>query len=190
MTSGLTLLQVPSIARDFENFPKHNVIDVCSNPSVSFLRQIDYRLVIQGENGRLFEKKAHIAYILNSTDIESAIKHNFKRLKFMVDGEYKDVTEYCKYFSTFVILQYEGQNILLLDDIKKYFKSMIKSVFLNMNLMEEIVCVSTPFGNEHFINSINFGHVANLLGKDNCLALLNVTSAFGCEGGGVYDKFM
>ncbi|KXJ71850.1 hypothetical protein RP20_CCG019576 [Aedes albopictus] len=177
------MLQVPFIKREFKATVEQKIIDVDTDNEYSFLRHLDYRLVVQGKGGTFLEKKVQIAYILYSPDIEETIDNNFKNLKFSLDGEHKSVSEYSLYFSTFVIMSFPDQNISL-DIIRPEFENCINC----LNLLEDIVCISSPFGNEHFLNSINFGHVANVLGKDNCLTLLNISPAFGCEGAGVYDK--
>lgn len=183
LTSGLILLQAPFIERKFKNTSKQKIIHVDADHEFSFLQNLDYRLMVQGENGQLLEIKAQIAYMIYSSDIESTIEQKFKNLSFSLDGEYKAVSEYSIYFSTFLILKFPKRK-LSLDTIT----SALAKNSRNLTVLEDIVSISTPFGNEHFINSVNFGHVANLIGKDDCLALLNISTAFGCEGGGIYDK--
>ncbi|XP_062550609.1 peroxisomal leader peptide-processing protease [Armigeres subalbatus] len=187
LTSGLALLQVPFMTREFKNTAKQRIIRIDAHAELNFLQNLDYRIVLQRDNGNLLEKKAQIAYVIYSPDIESTIEQQFEGLRFTLNGEYCDISKYSLYFSSFVIFQFTDQKVSL-ENLERCFKSEFVENSTELSLLENIICVTAPFGNEHFINSINFGHVSNLIGKDNCLALLNISSAFGCEGGGIYDK--
>ncbi|XP_076302823.1 peroxisomal leader peptide-processing protease-like [Lasioglossum baleicum] len=46
--------------------------------------------------------------------------------------------------------------------------------------------VSTPFGNPFFVDSVSRGIIGNLLGTDNCLILMDLTSFPGSEGSPVF----
>ncbi|OAD52251.1 Peroxisomal leader peptide-processing protease [Eufriesea mexicana] len=46
--------------------------------------------------------------------------------------------------------------------------------------------VSTPFGNPFFLDSVSRGIIGNLLGTNNCLILMDVTSFPGSEGSPVF----
>ncbi|XP_033193503.2 peroxisomal leader peptide-processing protease isoform X3 [Bombus vancouverensis nearcticus] len=46
--------------------------------------------------------------------------------------------------------------------------------------------VSTPFGNAFFIDSVSRGIIGNLLGTNQCLIVIDVTSFPGCEGSPVF----
>ncbi|CAD1472937.1 unnamed protein product, partial [Heterotrigona itama] len=47
--------------------------------------------------------------------------------------------------------------------------------------------ISTPFGNPFFRDSTSHGIVGNLLGVDDCLILVDVTSFPGCEGSPIFS---
>ena len=49
-----------------------------------------------------------------------------------------------------------------------------------------IELVSTPFGNAFFIDSVSRGIIGNLLGTNQCLIVIDVTSFPGCEGSPVF----
>lgn len=60
---------------------------------------------------------------------------------------------------------------------------------LNMvKKMENLESISTPFGNECFLNTINAGKVANIFGDNNCLLVASMPLVFGCEGGAIYNS--
>lgn len=54
--------------------------------------------------------------------------------------------------------------------------------------MENLESISTPFGNECFLNTINSGKVANIFGDNNCLLVASMPLVFGCEGGAIYNS--
>lgn len=54
--------------------------------------------------------------------------------------------------------------------------------------MENIESISTPFGNECFLNTINVGRIANIIGDSKCLMVASMPLVNGCEGGAVYNK--
>lgn len=54
--------------------------------------------------------------------------------------------------------------------------------------MENIESISTPFGNECFLNTINVGRIANIFGDNKCLMVASMPLVNGCEGGAVYNK--
>lgn len=54
--------------------------------------------------------------------------------------------------------------------------------------LENIESISTPFGNECFLNTINVGRIANIFGDNKCLMVASMPLVNGCEGGAVYNK--
>lgn len=54
--------------------------------------------------------------------------------------------------------------------------------------MEYIESVSTPFGNECFLNTINVGRIANIFGNNKCLMVASMPLVNGCEGGAIYNR--
>lgn len=54
--------------------------------------------------------------------------------------------------------------------------------------LENLESISTPFGNECFLNTINVGKVANIFGDSNCLLVASMPLVFGCEGGAIYNS--
>lgn len=62
---------------------------------------------------------------------------------------------------------------------------------LRMNNVKKLECiesVTTPFGNECFLNTINVGKIANIFGDNKCLMVASMPLVNGCEGGAVYNK--
>ncbi|XP_053688200.1 peroxisomal leader peptide-processing protease [Sabethes cyaneus] len=186
LTSGLVLLQATNSTDALCKIPDEALIQLEDHPELYQLRDLDFGVITENSKNELTEFKAQVAFIVYSKSIEATIR-NFSSLKFLVDGRYKNVAEYSKYFSTFLLLQKSGTKISAVQ-MKHSFWYLMNSTSCQLNLLEEITCITTPFGNEHFINTVSYGHVANIFGSNNCLALLNVQTAFGCEGGGVYDR--
>lgn len=58
----------------------------------------------------------------------------------------------------------------------------------NVSKLEQIESVTTPFGNECFLNTINVGKIANIFGDNKCLMVASMPLVNGCEGGAVYNK--
>ncbi|XP_058831910.1 uncharacterized protein LOC131690278 [Topomyia yanbarensis] len=187
LTTGLILLQIP-ISKEVEvKLFDRNFICINDTPELHSLQAIDFTIIKEDAHGQLIEKTARIAFTLCSKAVEQVIKFSFGGLQFLHGDKYRYMTECCHYFSTCLLFQYSEDN-LSTANIKNFFEYLFNNIQSDLKIMDEIVCVNTPFGNEHFLNSITYGHVANIFGRNNCLTLLNVPTAFGCEGGGVYDK--
>lgn len=58
----------------------------------------------------------------------------------------------------------------------------------NVRKLENIESITTPFGNECFLNTINVGRIANIFGDNKCLMVASMPLVNGCEGGAVYNK--
>ena len=52
----------------------------------------------------------------------------------------------------------------------------------------EIKIISTPFGNDLFINSLSSGIISNLIGIENCLILTDARTVPGCEGAPIFSS--
>lgn len=76
--------------------------------------------------------------------------------------------------------------------VKPRFKQKSENVgILQLNSvkkMENLESISTPFGNECFLNTINVGKVANIFGDNHCLLVASMPLVFGCEGGAIYNS--
>lgn len=184
LTTGLTLLQVPNNQADLGSLPQNQLICVGNRPE---FKKPTFKLILEKGKDKLTEQEVQIAFVLKSSNVESFVKQNFSGLKFLVDGEYRLISEYSQHFSSFLILKPTDRK-LQLQDIKESFQSIVNTTINQITTLDEIVCVSAPFGSENFINSVSYGHVANTFGTDNCLMLLNLVSTFGCDGAGVYDQ--
>lgn len=73
--------------------------------------------------------------------------------------------------------------------LKKHKQSEVGIVLMNnVRKLEDIVSISTPFGNECFLNTINAGKIANIFGDNKCLIVASMPLVNGCEGGAVYNS--
>ncbi|XP_058464490.1 peroxisomal leader peptide-processing protease [Malaya genurostris] len=186
LTTGLILLQQPNY-KDFYRLFDFDFANIGKIVELQNLQTVNFKIVIDNGYNALIEKNARISFSLYSKNCEQTLRTKFNGLKFLLDGNYKYIIEFRQYFSTFLLLQYTDVK-LSTEEVRNHFECLMINTQSDLNILDEIVCVNSPFGNEHFINSATYGHVANIFGPNNCLSLLNVPIAFGCEGGAVYDK--
>ncbi|XP_055608584.1 uncharacterized protein LOC129755908 [Uranotaenia lowii] len=184
ITTGLVLLQIRELFKDLNDDLRQ---DAClSGQKLESLEQFDFRTISKHQN-HFVEKKVKIGCILYSKNIANTLVKYFQGLKISINGQVESIQDCVDLFSTLLIFQYEHCDYSL-PALKHMFSNSFRTNSNKLRILDEIVCVGAPFGNENFINSFNFGHIANVFGENQSLALLNVSSTFGCQGCGVYDK--
>lgn len=78
-----------------------------------------------------------------------------------------------------------------IDNRRNQLNQQQTSDVLRMNKiskLENIESITTPFGNECFLNTNNVGRIANIFGHNKCLMVASMPLVNGCEGGAVYNK--
>lgn len=165
--------------------------------------------VIHEHNEKLYESDAFIVSIFKCRNIWNSFNDILRN--FVVRSIKNDETNemHKLLLSSFVILRLKsndepiGKNddtpLMIFKEITQMTNQHqqqpqrleFDSKVLRMNSirkLENIESISTPFGNECFLNTINVGRIANVFGDNKCLMVASMPLVNGCEGGAVYNK--
>lgn len=184
------------IQRDLKN---NRMIDTVVNPIYSSLANYNFK-VVQEKNDVLFESDAYIINLFKCRNIWNSFNDILRN--FVPRRETNERNDLHKLLlSSFVLfrirnsentrLQEESSASMVFTD---FAESLTSSYHSHSNLvnsksiqkLENIKSISTPFGNECFLNTVNVGCIANIFGDNKCLLVASMPLVNGCEGGGVY----
>lgn len=190
---------------DIERDLKINrIVDSQTGSRYNCLTKYNFK-VIHEHNDVLYESDAKIAYIFKCRNIWNSfndILRNFVDRSNNIENN--DLLKLL--LSSFIIFRLKlsdqndlGGNHFPLTIFKAISNSIVhkdqrqeeQSNVLRMNVvhkLENIESISTPFGNECFLNTINVGRIANIFGDNKCLMVASMPLVNGCEGGAVYNK--
>lgn len=182
----------------------NRIIDTKTDSRYNFLTNYNFK-VIHEYNDVLYESDATIANIFKCRNIWNSFNDILRN--FVVRSTKIDNNDLLKLLlSSFIIFQLkvDGKNDLDGNNPQlKIFKAITCSIFradqqqhehsnvLRMSAvhkLENIESISTPFGNECFLNTVNVGRIANIFGDNKCLLVASMPLVNGCEGGAVYNK--
>lgn len=187
----------------------NRIIDINTNQRYHCLAKYNYKIVHE-QNDVLYKTDATISKIFKCRNIWNSfndILRNFVArcssvTRTSANNESNNLHKLL--LSSFIIFRMGAKDKTGLDDNGSslaIFKDITKSVFkkgqqhhsekLPMNVirkLENIESISTPFGNECFLNTINVGRIANIFGDNKCLMVASMPLVNGCEGGAVYSK--
>lgn len=98
------------------------------------------------------------------------------------------VTENIKIESsnTSLVIFKEIADSIIRDELQQQHTDVLR--MNSVRKLDDIESISTPFGNECFLNTINVGRIANIFGDNKCLMVASMPLVNGCEGGAVYNK--
>lgn len=181
----------------------NRIIDTNTDQRYHCLAKYNFK-IIHEHNDVLYESDATIAKIFKCRNIWNSFNDILRNFVARTSAKNESNNFHKLLLSSFIILQMgvkgetnEGDNSSSL----VIFKNITKSVFrkgqqnqsdkLPMNIvrkLENIESISTPFGNECFLNTINVGRIANIFGDNKCLMVASMPLVHGCEGGAVYNK--
>lgn len=91
------------------------------------------------------------------------------------------------FFGGFVILSFRKTNS---KDIFKKFTSHIKNYLRfsqNVQKMDDILTICSPFGMEEFYKTIHIGKISNVINSNGSLFVLSNSLPNGCEGSAVFN---
>lgn len=87
--------------------------------------------------------------------------------------------------SMFFILQIDFSYNM--NDFRKLLNNWWSLIYnANLNKTDELICISTSFGNRNFMNSFSKGIVSNIFGNHGCLLLSDCPTTPASEGSPVY----
>jgi hypothetical protein len=158
---------------------------LCTDPKNS--RQ-HFRIIVDSHNKtELLALEGQIINIFNCPNIQDFVSKlsNFNAGAFTTNN----LDRYL--LSRFIVLKIQDNNNKSNDqnEMIRFFQEMIKecNTQLPVRRADQVFCQTTPFGNEYFFNTINYGQVSNVIGKEDSVLLLNIPLVYGAVGGGVYD---
>lgn len=170
----------------------------------SELRSLKLRLV-QKSAGGLYSTDASVRYVFNCANIADAVIG-------LLDG-FEPTTAAAAYsrgfnqsttsafgmgqceLSAFVVLDMQQEAGGIDHSLERMLESMIRrekdahTVHIRqVQRLDRVASVTTPFTNEVFFESINMGSVANVFGTNDCLFVVSQALVAGCDGGAVYNE--
>lgn len=92
-----------------------------------------------------------------------------------------NVTQYLK--SYFLVLKVSGSDSL---SVERIFSKYLKENQSKLQVLDDILTVSTPFNNEAFYYTVHIGKIANV--KEQTLYVLSSALPTDCEGCPVFNK--
>ncbi|XP_050091682.1 uncharacterized protein LOC126575165 [Anopheles aquasalis] len=165
------------------------LIEISKTGKLKCLYQLDFRIV--RKNGHeLQERKARACHIVHSRRAMACLENLLNGLQVCLDGDTKPMQDYSALFYSFLILSL-GTNpsrVPHWNSVTALLQQVTERDDEPLKLLDKVVAISTPFGNESFFNTVNVGHVCNIL--DGCMLLLDVPLNPGSEGGALYDQRM
>lgn len=181
----------------------NRIIDTESDRRYQCLKKYNYK-VIHEHNDILYESDAFIVNIFKCRNIWNSFNDILRG--FVARSARDDDNDFHKLLlSSFVILRLKvnsNENTASLAIFEEITKCLVENPTSELNIkqsntilrmnkvrkLENIESISTPFGNECFLNTINVGRIANIFGDSKCLMVASMPLVNGCEGGAVYNK--
>ncbi|XP_053674107.1 peroxisomal leader peptide-processing protease [Anopheles nili] len=190
ITSGLILGDNEEYATKLsETVSNCPVVDVSKLPDLQEISQLDFR-VVSKHNCVLREQAVKAYYIVYSQRVKECLENILDGLQICFNGETRPIRAYNTLYASLIILSTNSSSVASWEHIKLKLNNLKPPCCDSPKLLEKVVTVSTPFGNESFLNTINVGHITNIFGEQDCVLLLNNHLSFGCQGGAVYNHDM
>lgn len=182
------------------NLKINRIIDTNADRRSSSLKKYNFKIIYE-HNEVLYESDAKIVNIFKCRNIWNSFNDILRN--FVARSAKNDSNDLHKLLlSSFIILRLktteetQTQNDTPLAIFKQITetpnnKSKDQTEVFRMNKikkLENIESVSTPFGNECFLNTMNVGRIANIFGDNKCLMVASMPLVNGCEGGAVHNK--
>lgn len=182
------------------NLKINRIIDTNADRRSQSLKKYNFK-IIHEHNEVLYESDARIVNIFKCRNIWNSFNDILRN--FVARSAKNDSNDLHKLLlSSFIILrlktteEIQDQNNTPLAIFKeitettnnKYENHTQVLRMKPIQKLENIESVSTPFGNECFLNTMNVGRIANIFGDNKCLMVASMPLVNGCEGGAVYNK--
>uniref|UniRef100_A0A182WMB4 Peroxisomal leader peptide-processing protease n=1 Tax=Anopheles minimus TaxID=112268 RepID=A0A182WMB4_9DIPT len=186
ITSGLILSDNESCVEQLSNAVTHSpIVEVGTND----ISKLDFRVVCKHENV-LREQPARAYHIVYSRRVRECLETMLDGLHVCINGDMKPVRGYATLFASIVVLSTNVSKRVSWDRVKLALERLQPSGSERAKLLDKVVAVSTPFGDESFFNTLHVGHVSNIFGEQDCVLLLDTHLSSGCQGGAVYNCHM
>lgn len=138
----------------------------------------------------LQQQTARAYHIVHSHRVRECMETVLEGLHVCIGGDMKPVRLYAPLYASIVILSTNLAKCVSWNHIKTVIDRLRPTGSTGPKLLDEVVTVSTPFGDESFFNTLNVGHISNIFGDHECLLLLDTHLSSGCQGGAVYNRNM
>lgn len=192
----------------------NRLIDTNTNPTYRPLQSHNFKIIHADNDGTLYESSASIVNIFSSRNIWNSFNDILRGFvaksttpsspssPLSPSPESTANNELHKILlSSFIVLRIkrstDADNQPFVGDPNEIFSEIVRCLSVNgnenvirMNSVNKLECiesVTTPFGNECFLNTINVGRIANIFGDNKCLMVASMPLVNGCEGGAVYN---
>ncbi|XP_058121749.1 uncharacterized protein LOC131294916 [Anopheles ziemanni] len=190
IVSGLIFSDNDTLVEDITNSLRRcPVIELNKCDKLKEVAELDFR-VIRKSKDSLEEHAARPCMMVHSVRVKNCLENVLNDLHVSIDGESKPVNRYSSLYASIAILSTNTGTVPSWDHIKAIINRWKSPKDEPTNILDKVVAISTPFGNESFYNTVNVGHVTNMFGENDCLLLLDIQLSFGCQGGAVYDRQM
>ncbi|XP_053663944.1 uncharacterized protein LOC128713107 [Anopheles marshallii] len=190
ITSGLILSDNERYVEELSKAVKHSpVVEVSKSTELKDIFHLDFRVVCRHENV-LREQPARAYQIVYSRRVKECMETMLEGLQVSINGDMKPIRLYAMLFASIIILSTNLTKRVAWDQVKGVLERLQPSSSERANLLDKVVTVSTPFGDESFFNTLHVGHVSNIFGEQDCVLLLDTHLSSGCQGGAVYNYQM
>lgn len=143
------------------------VLPYILSKKVQNIKSFDIKISLE-KNGRVISKSGFIAYVCHSDDLNNSMVQN--------DLDLDSISIKC--FSHFLIIGID--NFINRKLTKVEFMSNRKELYIG----KDVLTVSTPFGNQMFLNCYSKGIISKIV--DRAMFITDSRLSPGCEGGPVY----
>uniref|UniRef100_A0A182NZQ9 Peroxisomal leader peptide-processing protease n=1 Tax=Anopheles epiroticus TaxID=199890 RepID=A0A182NZQ9_9DIPT len=190
ITSGLILSDNDSLVQKLTVATKHNpFVELDKSTDLKQIFELDFRVVRKHENV-LRQQSARAYHIVHSQRVEECMETMLGGLHVCINGDTKPVRLYAPLYATILILSTNISRCVSWNQFKTVINRLKPDSSKGPKLLDEVLTVSTPFGDESFFNTFNIGHISNIFGEHECLLLLDTHLSSGCQGGAVYNHNM
>lgn len=186
------------------------LIDTSSDPRYAVLQHDLFKIIYAENDGSLYESRAVIMNVFKCRNIWNSFNDILRG--FSVKSQSQTDNDLHKLLlSSFVILRIRDSRFteadhahigpleafneiyrcLASNPLAKQLSTKQNGKVFQTNEVTKLECIesiSTPFGNECFLNTINVGKIANIFGHNKCLIVASMPLVNGCEGGAVYNR--
>uniref|UniRef100_A0A182KB85 Peroxisomal leader peptide-processing protease n=1 Tax=Anopheles christyi TaxID=43041 RepID=A0A182KB85_9DIPT len=188
ITSGLILSDNDSLVQKLTAAAKYSTI-IELGTELKEIYDLDFR-VVRKHDSALQQQAARAYHIVHSHRVQECMERMLEGLHMSINGDMRPVRSYAPLYASIVILSTNVEKYVTWNEIKRVIDKLRPACCEGPKLLDDVVTVSTPYGDESFFNTLNVGHISNSFGEHECLLLLDTHLSSGCQGGAVYNRNM